>query len=128
MIRTDEEYIYIVLNKSIGFITEDGCELDALKIENGVLQVSHQLYNVSFQHDVKEGYEDADWVMIQRREDKLYAEEILHKIRESDGPKPSKTKLSLVEQLKRNEDKMKGDLEDSHNLRMKDFLAKNDDF
>jgi hypothetical protein len=129
MIRTDEEYIFIRLDQPYGII-RSGCENDALEVTNGVLKVSHVIYNVSFQTDVVEGYDNKDWIIIEPREDKLNAEEILGKIRNSDGPRS----MSLVDQLKRHtsmEDKLKGDLEDSFEdegmeqyARMKDFLTK----
>lgn len=130
MIRTDIENIYIPLNrKEYGVITE-GCELNAIEYHNNELCISHQQYNVRFQHDVRDG-ESYDWIFISPREDNLNADEILDLIRSRElqhTDEPKETKLTLVEQLKANEDKMKGDLQDSQILGMKDFLAKNDDF
>lgn len=104
MIRTDEEYIFIRLDQPYGII-RSGCENDALEVTNGVLKVSHVIYNVSFQTDVVEGCDNKDWVIIEPREDKLYAEDILSKIRNADVVEEDVVEEdtnSLVAQLKRN--------------------------
>ena len=104
MIRTDEEYIFIRLDQPYGII-RSGCENDALEVTNGVLKVSHVIYNVSFQTDVVEGCDNKDWVIIEPREDKLVAEDILSKIRNADVVEEDVVEEdtnSLVAQLKRN--------------------------
>lgn len=112
MIRSDEEYIYIPLHrKPYGIIREDGCQLDAFEYHNGVLCISHLLYNVRFQVDPCKIEGTYTWIRVEPREDNLKAEEILNKIRETniveDDEESEDDDLlfdtnSLVAQLKRN--------------------------
>jgi hypothetical protein len=111
MIRSDEEYIYIPLHrKPYGIIREDGCQLDAFEYHNGVLCISHLLYNVRFQVDPCKIEGTYTWIRVEPREDNLKAEEILNKIRKANIVEEDEESEdddwfdtnSLVAQLKRN--------------------------
>lgn len=123
-VRISSEYVHIDLDSDTKCLTHN-CGLEAVVITNGEARIAHSTYDVKFSYEHQEGYDEVTLVWITPRADiNEKAEEILNKIRQSDGPKPTDTSMSLVDQLKRNQDKMKDDLLDSHNENLIDFLKR----
>jgi hypothetical protein len=116
-VRISSEYVHIDLDQDTKCLTHN-CGLDAIEITNGEARIAHSTYDVKFSYEHQEGYDEVTLVWVTPRADhRQEAEDILNKIRQSDGPKPSDSSINLV-------DKLKGDLEDSHNESLVDFLKK----
>jgi len=121
-VRISNEYVHIDLDSDTKCLTHN-CGLEAIEITCGEARIAHGTYDVKFSYEHQEGYDEVTLVWITPRADhRQDSLDILNKIRESNAP--SDSSMSLVDQLKRNEDKMKGDLIDSHNENLVDFLKK----
>ena len=112
-VRISNEYVHIDLDSDTKFIPHN-CGLEAIEITCGEARIAHGTYDVKFSYEHHEGYDDVTLVWITPRADhRQDSLDILNKIRESNGANPSDSSIDLVAQLKRNDAKMKGDLEDS---------------